>query len=158
MYIERKKCLYSGWEMNIKKWSSHLLNDLSDCLTYETIAKLSSKCEDHFLKFINVYYWPSTRFRWLDIGRVLFLHFYGQSQVPWKCKKRTCPLHLVHSGRHSRCRIWFIRVARTWASQTITQHIDFPNVQLHTARMPARHLMHLYKKWWLLCSRWTKQL
>ena len=29
---------------------------------------------------INIYYWPSARPRWLDIGQVLFLCFYGLRQ------------------------------------------------------------------------------
>ena len=27
--------------------------------------------------YVCIYYWPSARSRWLDIGRVLFLRFYG---------------------------------------------------------------------------------
>jgi len=123
------KCLCSDWEMNFKEWSSHLLDNLNNCLKCapENFAGVfngirthdlrdasavllpteilydatqmwarqfvrlvcSHKRNDEWKKCLcsvvecllrNVYYWPSTRLRWLDIGQVLFLHFYGLRQ------------------------------------------------------------------------------
>ena len=47
-----------------------LLQTLTLCSTI-IISSCTTKC------YINTHYWPSMRSRWLDIGQVLFLHFYG---------------------------------------------------------------------------------
>ena len=62
-----------------------------------------------------IYYWP--RSRWLDIGRVLFLRFYGprRNRGPWKCKKRTRPIS-SHLDRTSLVNKWssFLFIFEHW--------------------------------------------
>ena len=72
-------------------------------------------------KLVCVYYWPSARSRWLDIGLVLFLRFYGPRLRlgPWKRKKRTRPIssHLDRTSLvNKRFIVWHKEHWRIWSS------------------------------------------
>ena len=72
------------------------------------------------MKTLCIYYWPSARSRWLDIGRVLFLRFYEprRSRGPWKRKKRTRPIssHLDRTSLvNKRFIVWHKERWKKWS-------------------------------------------
>ena len=120
---------------------------LSEFLSEATLKEKSDKRK----KKIRVYYWPSARSRWLDIGRVLFLRFFMDwdeypaifTELAWSIKDFL--YGIKSSGSQSEHRICRILPARG-----ACHIINLNNSRLFHSLLNLSHCLNFFFRHWVI--------
>ena len=112
-WSNKKTSNYGSAEKNNCGWSVATSLDFREYLsvnTYSIHSHLASCSWRFFSTPVYVRSWPRVRSRWLDLGRVLFLRFYGSRQVEIHKKEKMNEANIQSSwpNKLGQWRIYFM--------------------------------------------------